>query len=156
MNRVRIDKLNLDSKKPQECSSNFITAFVDGSHCPKTEAWGVGVWIKHNSNKGDIISEGGKGFKSALQTESFGLELLKKRLLENYDLEGKVIIIQCDCIPALNKFKYQDLMTIGKANYVKLKHVKAHSNNKTKRSYINELVDKVAYREMKKWRSKDE
>lgn len=43
MNQVTIDRQNRDAPKPQEGGELFITVFTDASHCPDTNAYGIGV-----------------------------------------------------------------------------------------------------------------
>lgn len=156
MTKVKIDNKNADSEKPMEHElDKFITVFTDGSFCPNSMAWGVGIWYKVGCAKSTSISIGGKGeFKDSNKVESHGLLLATRHIIENNSIDDKVVVIQCDNVNALNSmigFIRREFIKNG-ARYVKAKHVKAHTSNKTKRSYVNKLVDRLAYEEMSKRR----
>ena len=153
-NKIRIDRHNQDSTNIYN-PELFITAFTDASYCPHTKAWGVGIWIKDalfDAGKPQVLSRGGIGLANSLLAEAKGLEIAASTILESHNVQGRVIILQCDCSGALQKFDTSALMLAG-AQYVKLKHVKGHSGQQTKRSYVNNLCDAKAGRKMAKYRS---
>lgn len=153
MAKVKVDRHNKDAEAPSEQDKGiFITVFTDGSHCPKTKAWGVGIWIKGDA-KAHTDSAGGVGLKDSNEVELEGLNLAAKYIIENMDVTDKVLIFQCDNTNALNAFDKKQFYKHG-AKFVKLKHVKGHNNNGTKRSWVNALVDKIAGNEMRKHRGK--
>lgn len=152
------DKNNVDSRVPKDHEKDlFITVFTDGSLCHKTGAYGTCFWIKAgNQNDPFIESTGGvipkKENRKAHKVELIALYQAKRFILDNHvDVTGKVIVFQSDCIHALDKFDYAELKEAG-AKFVKLKHVKAHTANKTNRTKVNAIVDQRARRMMKKVR----
>lgn len=152
---VKIDRANRDSAKPTDGNDKFITVFVDGSHCPETHAWGIGAWIKSSEYpKGETFTRGGVGLKNSTEVEYEGIKLVLDWLYKNADTEGKILVLQCDNISALNRVdEFKTKMKL-RLQYFKLKHVKGHSGRGTNRSYINNLVDGLAYKRMCSWRKK--
>lgn len=149
--KISIDQKNLDAQKTKESNyKNFITVFVDGSFCDKSLAWGVGIWIRNGEDEPVTFSKGGNGIKNSTEVEKKGLSLVKDMLLK-MTIANKIIVIQCDNVEALNQFDFK-LLKLKGAKFVKLKHVRAHSREKTNRTYINNLVDELAYNEMIKYR----
>lgn len=149
---IKIDKYNRDSRAPEDKDKGiFVTIFTDGSHCPNTMAWGVGIWFRYSDDLPVEMSFGGVGLKNSYEVETRGLELAINHVMGNYDLSGMVVVIQCDNIGALNssvnKFR-PELMRMG-AKFVKAKHVKAHTNHKTSRSKVNAIVDRLARERMR-------
>lgn len=144
MSIATVDSSNRDSKKPDDSDKDlFITVFTDGSWCPNTKAYGYAVWIRDGQKPIEMFGNGGVGGKDSFHVESLGLEAARKYLIEHCKLEGRVVVIQCDNIGALNQLDVKSLKTRG-VKFIKRKHVKGHSNNKTNRSKVNELVDKMA------------
>lgn len=150
-NFVKIDRENLDSdiSIPENEKNIFITGFSDGSHCPDTLAWGVGIWVRDGSNSVKRFSFGGIGLKNSNEVERRGLQELTKYICQNCDIKNRVLIIQCDNINELRKIK---ISSFSGAKHLKLKHVKGHTNHKTKRTQVNKIVDEMALKEMKKYR----
>lgn len=153
MAKIKIDRANKDAEAPSEQDKGiFITVFTDGSHCPKSKAWGVGIWIKGDA-EAHTDSAGGVGLKDSNEVELYGLDMAAEYVLNNMDVTDKVLIFQCDNTNALDRFDHKQFYKHG-AKFVKLKHVKGHSNTGTKRSYVNALVDRLAGKEMNKHRPK--
>lgn len=150
---VKIDRANRDSAKPTDGSDLFITVFVDGSHCPETRAWGIGAWIKSSEYpKGETFTRGGIGLKNSTEVEYEGIKLVLEWLHKNADTQGKILVLQCDNISALNRVDQFKTKMKLKLQYFKLKHVKGHSGNGTNRSYVNRIVDELAGKRMRAWR----
>ena len=153
---VKVDRMNIDAKPPKEVDKGiFVTIFTDGSFCPKTKAWGVGIWIRYSDNPPIEMAEGGIGdMEDIYRVEYHGLAVALLYVMQEYDLTDKVVVFQCDNIGAVNKI-YKDfkdeLMEHG-AKYVKAKHVKGHSGQRTARSRVNQIVDKLAGEQMRKFR----
>lgn len=149
------DRDNIDAERPVD--GEFITIFTDGSHCPHTNAWGIGIWIRYNQLPPLEISFGGLGpYDNAFHVECQGIKYAVDYLIKNYDITGMIIVIQCDNIGALNKVipnAKRKLKTAG-AKYVKAKHVKAHTDNQTNRTAVNAIVDRLARSQMEQYRSK--
>ncbi|QVJ07729.1 RNase H [Vibrio phage vB_ValP_VA-RY-3] len=153
MSKIKVDRKNVDAEAPKEEDRGiFITVFTDGSHCPKTKAWGVGVWIKGDASA-HTDSKGGVGLKDSNEVELEGLNMAAEYILNNMDVTDKVLIFQCDNTNALSNFNHKQFYKHG-AKFVKLKHVKGHSGARTKRSWVNNLVDKMAGDAMRKYRGK--
>ena len=151
---VRIDRKNLDAPKPGESDKDlFITVFTDGSFCPDTKAYGIGVWIRDGQKPIFTFGDGGIGANDSGHVEAMGLEAAKRYILENCDVENRVVVIQCDNIGALNRLNIQPFKKRG-AKFVKKKHVKGHTSHKTNRSKVNAVVDEIAGRHMREYRDK--
>lgn len=153
---VKIDRANIDAQAPGESDKDlFITIFTDGSYCQKTKAYGIGVWIRDGSKPAITFGEGGIGANDSGHVESIALNKAKQYALDNCDVEGRVIVIQCDNIGSLNSLDIRPFKKKG-AKFVKKKHVKGHTNHKTKRSKVNYIVDEIAGVWMRKYRAKAE
>lgn len=149
-----VDRLNRDSAKPADSDKDlFITVFTDGSWCPDTKAYGYAVWIRDGQKPIHMFGAGGLGGNDSYHVESMGLKAAQKYIMESCSLEGRVIVIQCDNIGALNNLDIKPFKKAG-AKFVKRKHVKAHTSHKTNRSKVNELVDNLAGQFMREYRLK--
>lgn len=150
-----LDKRNTDSRNDQN-PDLYITAFSDASYRSETKAYGYGVWIKDsrvNEGKPVTFTGGGIGLKNSQEAESRGLEATVAFILEKLDVSDRVIVIQCDCLGALNRLDVQCLYDAG-AQYVKLKHVYGHKGPGSKRSFVNNIVDDLAGKRSSKWHKK--
>lgn len=150
---IQADKLNIDSPKPID--GEFITIFTDGSHCPHTLAWGVGIWIRYKNLPPFELSHGGIGeYDNAFHVECHGIKYACDYVISEYDLTDTIVVIQCDNIGALNKVLPNCQRKLKKAGckFVKGKHVKAHTDSTSKRSTVNDIVDKLARKQMEKYR----
>jgi len=149
--RIKTDKENIDSEAPNEGSKNlFITAFSDGSFCQETKAWGVGVWIRDGDKPINTFGLGGIGYTKPSLVEDRGVAELIKYIAENCDIKDRVIVIQCDCDGALLR---ANTSVLRGAKFIKLKHVKGHTTNRTKRTTVNGIVDRIAGEHMNKHRA---
>jgi hypothetical protein len=152
---IKVDRNNIDAAVPKESDKGiFVTIFTDGSHCPHSNAWGVGVWICYSDNPPIELSEGGVGYKNAFDVECHGIKSAVNYAIDNFDLSDMVVVIQCDNIGALNKVVpncTRKLKAKG-VKFVKAKHVKAHTSNKTSRTRVNDIVDKLARKQMELYR----
>lgn len=154
MTYATVDRRNLDSAKPADSDKDlFITVFTDGSHCPDTKAYGYAVWIRDGQKPIHMFGTGGFGGRDSYHVESMGLEAAKKYILENCSINGRVIVIQCDNIGALNALNIKQFKALG-VKFVKRKHVKGHTGHKTNRSKVNNLVDSLAGQFMREYRAK--
>lgn len=152
---IAVDRKNKDAAKPKEGSDMFITIFVDGSHCPETNAWGIGAWIKSSEYpNSETFARGGIGLTNSTDVEYEGIKLALEWLLENQPTEGRILVLQCDNIGALNKVDAFKTKMKYKLRHLKLKHVKGHNGNGTNRSRVNGIVDELAYQRMCKYRAK--
>ncbi|MFW0778546.1 MAG: hypothetical protein ACN2B6_12595 [Rickettsiales bacterium] len=151
---IPVDRLNLDSDAPPPHSEGlFVTIFTDASVCHNTKAYGCALWAKAGkSAKPFQKAWGGRGCKGSSYAELEALEGAVWYALNEIDCTGMVVVIQSDCIGALNKLDISALRS--KAKYVKLKHVKAHVGKRTNRSKVNDIVDQMARRAMQRWRKK--
>lgn len=150
---VRIDRYNWDARPPKPEDKNlFITVFTDASFCPNTKAFGCAIWIKDGAGKPHQQSWGGRNAKDPEAAETRALNGALKYLTKYCQLNGRVIVIQSDCLNALRKLKYDFLKRDFGAKFVKLKHVKAHTNHETRRTWVNNWCDENAKKEMYKVR----
>jgi len=134
-------------------SASWITLFADASFCPDTGAYGWCFWIKHGSPaKTTLRSGGGLGMKGSHQAE---VEALRQGLqeIETLGILGKNIVIQSDCLGALNTIEaeLEKFRTAG-AKRAYSKHVKGHQGHKDKRSSVNTICDQRAGECMMKFR----
>lgn len=150
---IQVDRLNIDSPPP--ISGDFVTIFTDGSHCPHTNAWGVGIWIRYSGHPPIELSHGGIGdYDNAFHVECHGIKFAVDYLIAGYDIHDMIIVIQCDNIGAMNKVIpncTRKLKNAG-AKFVKAKHVKAHTTNTSRRTTVNDIVDKLARAQMERYR----
>lgn len=153
---VKVDRHNVDAKAPEEKDKGlFVTIFTDGSFCPKTKAWGIGIWLRFSDEEAIEMSTGGVGqHEDIYRVELYGLSQALDYLMQNYDITGKVVVFQCDNIGAVNAayHQYHKQLKAAGAKYVKAKHVKGHSGNQTSRTRVNQIVDKLAGDQMRKYR----
>lgn len=148
MNNIQPDKMgNVDSKNSKN-SDKYITCFVDGSHCPNSKSWGIAIWIRFAGDLPKTYIFQGNDIKRSSDVEFMGLSKVVDILVNNYTIQEKVIIIQSDCLSALNSIDTKILNKKG-ATFVKLKHVRAHTSTRTKRTKVNALVDRLAKEAMK-------
>lgn len=154
---IKADKKNRSANvPPEEDKGKFVTVFTDGSHCPETKAWGIGIWIRYAEESPVELSYGGIGMDNCSEVETEALSEAVAHLLETYDLTNKVVVIQSDALGVLQKMQLaikQQLAAAG-AKYVKLKHVKGHASGRTPRTAVNKIVDRLAYKKMDEFRKK--
>lgn len=126
----------------------YITIFADASWCPDTKAMGWYGWCKCAA--GRFTSEGNGTAKSSGEAELHGIVSMIKYVQERFAFQDKKVVIQCDCLEALQKL---DINIMPGAASVKLKHVKGHQGNSNPRAAVNNLCDKKAYKQMDLMRS---
>ena len=148
MNQVTVDRRNRDAPKPQEGGELFITVFTDASHCPDTNAYGIGVWVRAGADPIVTYSKCGIGLKDSTQAEYFGITDAIEYIKKHCKTKGKVLVLQCDNISALEKLDVFRVKLHLKLKHVKLKHVKGHTNARTRRTRVNTIVDRLAYNAM--------
>ena len=93
-------------------------------------------------------SKRGIGLKDSTQAEYFGITDALKYIKEHCETKNKVLVLQCDNISALGKLDVFRVKLQLKLKHVKLKHVKGHTNGKTRRTRVNAIVDRLAYNAM--------
>lgn len=148
MNQVKIDRQNRDAPKPQEGGELFVTVFTDASHCPDTNAYGIGVWVRAGADSIVTYSKCGIGLKDSTQAEYFGITDAIEYLKEHCETKDKILVLQCDNLSALNQLDIFRIKLQLKLKHVKLKHVKGHTNARTRRTRVNSIVDGLAYNAM--------
>lgn len=154
MSIATVDRRNIDAAKPADSDKDlFITVFTDGSHCPDTKAYGYAVWIRDGQKPIHTFGAGGFNGRDSFHVESMGLEAAKKYILENCSISGRVVVIQCDNIGALNALNIKQFKALG-VKFVKRKHVKGHTGHNTNRSKVNNMVDNLAGQFMREYRAK--
>jgi hypothetical protein len=152
---IKIDRCNEDAKPPKESDKGlFVTVFSDGSYCPRTSAWGVGIWYRYAEELPVELKYGGLHMPNPMEVERYGIEVALKHIMEHHDLTGKVIVVQCDNIHALQNVvrEMTPQLKCAGAKFVKAKHVKAHTSNETSRTRVNAIVDMLAREGMEHYR----
>lgn len=134
----------------------FITLFTDASYCPNTRAWGWAAWIKYGAPAETLrLSGGGSGCQGSNQAELLALQHGIEAVADKVPVEGKVVVVQSDCIGALESIGVNPL-TLAGALGVRKKHVKGHQGVKCPRSAVNTWTDRAAREEMLKRRTEIE
>ena len=152
---IKVDRYNEDAKPPKESDKGLIvTVFTDGSYCPKTSAWGVGIWYRYAEESPVELSYGGLHMDNPMEVEKNGIETALCHIMNERDITGKVIIVQCDNVHALQSVvkEYTPKLKAAGAKFVKAKHVKAHTSHNTSRTKVNAIVDALARKEMEFYR----
>jgi len=128
--------------------SRYITIFTDASHCPDTGSAGWAFWVKFNiPEKEDPVtyrSSGDAVCVNSTKAEELAISKAATWVRHNIDLTDKIIVLQSDCVAALNSFDDSRLMGAGSTTRVKKKHVKGHRGTRDKRSSVNTWCDKAA------------
>lgn len=153
---IKIDRYNEDAKPPKESDKGlFVTVFTDGSYCPRTSAWGVGIWYRYGEEPPVEYSFGGLHMNNPMEVEKHGIQTALQIVLNEHDITGKVIIVQCDNVHALQSVvkEYTPKLKAAGAKFVKAKHVKAHTSHNTSRTKVNAIVDALARKEMEFYRN---
>ena len=148
---IKVDRYNEDAKPPKESDKGlFVTVFTDGSYCPRTSAWGVGIWYRYGEEPPVEYSFGGLHMPNPMEVERHGIEVALKHIMEHHDLTGEVIVVQCDNIHALQNVVREMTPRLKRAGakFVKAKHVKAHTSHETSRTRVNAIVDTLAREQM--------
>ncbi|UOX39906.1 RNase H [Vibrio phage V-YDF132] len=151
---IKVDNANKDSKlSNQSMQDTFVTIFTDASWCPDTKAYGCAYWVKIGRSDDALIdSWGGINCKNAEEAEVEALRKSVEVVYRSGQFINRIIVIQSDCLNALNRVVLPDRMQ-KLARHVKLKHVRAHTNGATKRSKVNEKMDKLAKAKMRAFRA---
>ncbi len=103
MRAATVDRRNIDAAKPADSDKDlFITVFTDGSHCPDTKAYGYAVWIRDGQKPIHMFGAGGFDGRDSYHVEQMGLNAARRYMMDNCDLEGRGVVIQCDNVGALN------------------------------------------------------
>lgn len=135
-------------------SASWITLFADASFCPNTGAYGWCFWIKHGEPAQTILKDGGGvGLSGSNQAE---IEALRQgiKTIEQLNIKGKRIVIQSDCLGALEAIKPQlDALRQQGAACAYTKHVKGHQGHRNKRASVNTTCDRKAGRQMAVFRA---
>ena len=152
---IKIDRYNEDAKPPKEIDKGlFVTVFSDGSYCPRTSAWGVGIWYRYGEEPPVELKYGGLHMPNPMEVEKQGIQTALAIVLNEHDITGKVIVVQCDNIHALRNVVREMTPQLKRAGakFVKAKHVKAHTSHNTSRTKVNAIVDALARKEMEFYR----
>ena len=152
---IKVDRYNQDANPPKESDKGlFVTVFTDGSYCPRTSAWGVGIWYRYGEELPIELSYGGLHMDNPMEVEKNGIEIALRHIMDERDITGMVVIVQCDNVHALQSVvkEYTPKLKAAGAKYVKAKHVKAHTSHDTSRTRVNAIVDALARKEMELFR----
>ena len=138
-----------------------VTIITDAGFCPQLEVGGYGYWIASERGK----KYGGGRIKvdpiiNSIAAEMMGMvNGLYVALRESLVLTGDEVLIQCDCIPALQAFQNmrkniteQELWVVAKMQevikdqnlLVNYRHVKGHTSGNQPRLYVNNFCDEKA------------
>lgn len=147
---VQADSKNKDAPKPVD-STEFVTCFTDASYCDRTGAYGFCIWIRHAGSEPMWIIKGGVEKSNSTAIERKALEYARDYIADELEVSDKVVVLQSDCLNELESLSINVLREKG-ARFVKKKHVKAHTKERTNRSYVNRLVDKKARNKMREIR----
>lgn len=132
----------------------FITLFTDASYCPETRAWGWAAWIKYGAPAETLrLSGGGFCCQGSAQAELLALKQGIEAVASQVPVQGKVVVIQSDCVSALERICVE---LLAGALGVRKKHVKGHQGVKCPRSAVNTWTDRAAREEMLKRRAEIE
>lgn len=147
----------------------LVTIITDASFCPDTLAGGYGVWIASNRGRGTF---GGPltGTKDSGEAEAkAACNGLHHAITNGYVMRGDRILIQIDCIPAIDLFTRKRkarhaeneallwMEKIAKANDLTLqfRHIKGHNNRCTQnRTKAQQKCDDTAGMYMRMERNK--
>lgn len=138
---------------PNARSANFfpgdyVTIFADASFCDKTKAMGWAGWCKYDHPAKTVTKFGQGTCENSTVAETIALNKMVNYLISiGLPFENKKVVIQSDCLGALNAFKPRRLLDLGAIN-VKFKHIKGHSGLRDNRSKVNEWCDRIAYSQM--------
>lgn len=148
-----------------------VTIIADASWCPDTGAGGYGFWIA--SQRGKLAGEG--AFKepskgSAIAEMMAVVNALHSAIKEQLVQKGDKILIQTDCMTAIDIFNRKIPVPVGKDKWkivgtfdkfihlrelsYEFRHVKGHTNGGNARLNCNIACDKRAKRAMRKMRTK--
>lgn len=142
----------------------LVTIMTDASYCHTSHAAGVGVWIASNRGKQGFSEPISHPVESPLTAEAYGVIYgIYSGLVSNLVEVGDQVIIQLDCLPAINLFegkrkKINSQEAYAKEtfdNYVKnyalevvFRHVRGHSNRTELRFRSNNICDMEARKSM--------
>lgn len=148
----------------------LVTIIADASYCPNYNVAGYGYWIvcdRGSDGGGGPLGKGNKVENSTVAEMMAIVKALYKACQSGLVQVQDVVLIQSDCVPALDAFTFKRLKLsemeqeiVSRLNQVMLqfsltlryKHVKGHTNIKQARYITNNLCDERAKVEMKKLR----
>lgn len=147
-----------------------VTLVVDASYCPDTRVSGYGFWVV--SDKGGFPGQGHmkRLFSNPTLSEMAAIANSLYRCIKYAQFEsGDKVLIQTDCIPAIDAFNYSricrhkdELEILAYFNklvreynlVVKFMHVKGHTSSPHPRSLANKACDIRAKKQMRRARNK--
>lgn len=148
----------------------LVTIIADASYCPQHKVAGYGYWIvsdRGSSGGGGPLAKGLPVHNSTVSEMMAIANALYVALKEGYATINDHILIQTDCIAAIDAFTFKrtnlnehESIVVKTLNQYMLqyslnfrfKHVKGHTNNKQARFVTNNICDERARSEMKKLR----
>lgn len=141
-------KKNLKTFNPDD----YITVFADASYCSKTNAAGYAFWIK--CSQGTFRKSLSFITNNSTEAEKRGLDDAVLYVINNINFTGKIMVLQCDNISALNRIDVNYLVKELGFKKITLKHVKGHQGLKNPRSAVNTWCDREAGIKMRELRRK--
>lgn len=146
----------------------LVSILTDASWCPRTKAVGMGYWIVCNRGR----KVGGSYYR--MRAESSGVaemaaacNAIKVAVTTGHARGGDRILLQLDSEEAIKKimsitplvntaeFIRKEIRrhTVDLSIRLEVKHVKAHTNGNTPRTYVNNQCDLIAKKYMKQARA---
>lgn len=132
----------------------YITIFTDASFCHKTKSAGYACWIKFGVNgETERFSGHDNKLRNSMEAEYHAMKIALIYVNNFIDHQNKVITVQSDCVPALDKLRVRVNDYIdGDYSHISFKHVRGHQNSFNARSAVNEWCDGEARRKMRELR----
>lgn len=145
-----------------------VTVIADASYCPEYKVAGYGYWIACGRGK-----QGGGGAIKTPVLNNIVAEMMAianslwHGLKEGLIAEGDEVLLQTDCIPAIEAFEGERKRLVSEERSVvntlkdmqtrfslqfEFRHVKGHSGRKEARFVTNKLCDKRAKQAMREAR----
>lgn len=149
----------------------LVTIIADASYCPINGLAGYGYWIssdRGSNGGGGPLSKGQKVRNSTVAEMMAIVNALYFALKDGYVRMQDTVLLQSDCMPALDAFTFKrhklsedEHLIVKKLNAFMLqysltlryRHVKGHSGIKEARYLTNNLCDERAKAEMRKLRN---
>lgn len=123
------------------------TVNVDASFCPRTRAAGWACWIAIDG--GQKIKWSGKFHRRPKTSTEAELWAMLNGVWLAASAKVTHILVQGDCLAALNKLQRRDLdARLPHAVSITTKHVKAHTDTASPRTWVNDWCDKAAKKHM--------
>ena len=132
-------------------SENYVTIMTDASFCPDTKSMGFAGWVKYGKD-GETREIFGRSrtVTHSFEAEVEALERVLEFVLGNVSVQHKTVIVQSDCIGALENIKdrWERRFKRKGARYFRTKHVKGHTTRSEPRFKLQRWLDRKAREHM--------